>query len=245
MTLIIACKCSDGIVIASDSQETFGSSAGPIKRKVLDKIFPISGGILIGGAGHSLIMQRLKNGIDNLSPQFSEITLEDARDIICDNIMHPLRKEMLNKFKDIYGPERGEKEAPSVDIILTGYSLSGIPTVYMINRDGIWEEESDYCAIGIGDAFAHIMLKDIDTCSLEIEKIKPIIYKTILDAIETGAYGMGEPITLWTVIMDGNSDKKASLIEQKEIQGIKTTVETMKGIINEIIIGTDNEKQKK
>ena len=43
MTLIIACKCKDGIVIASDSQVTMRSAAGPIKKKTFDKFVHESG----------------------------------------------------------------------------------------------------------------------------------------------------------------------------------------------------------
>lgn len=188
MTLIIACKCKDGIVIASDSQATLGSSAGPIKKKKLDKIFQISNGILLGGAGDILIIQKIRKQIDLIPQEIKDSgKLDQIKDILCNEIVHQLRKSMLNKFRDLYGEVRGEKETPNANFILAGYSATGVPTIYLITNDGLDEEEDDYCAIGIGDAFAQIMLKDINTCSLEIDKAKPIVYKAILDAIETGA----------------------------------------------------------
>ena len=240
MTLIIACKCKDGIVIGADSQATFGSSAGPVRKKTLDKIVPITEGILLAGAGDVPLIQKIRKKIEEIPQEIKESgKLEQIKEMVCTQIVHPLRNDMLTKFRDLYGEIRGEKEAPDAELIISGYS-NGVPKIYLVSHDGLDEEEENYCAVGIGDAFAQVLLKDVNTCLLDIERVKPLVYKIILDAIETGAYGMGEPITIWTITNKGKV--KNERIEDKEIDAIKDTVKGMREVIKEIMIGISNKQ---
>ncbi len=231
MTLIIACICKDGLVVGADSQMTMGSAAGPIRKKTLDKIIPLSENILVGGAGSVSVIQKIMKKINEIPKEIKEKgKIEDIKNIICNQIVHNIRNEMLNKYRDLY-VEKGEEIAPSADLILTGYS-NGNPIIYLISRDGLDEEEDNYCAIGIGDAFAQISLKDYDTCSLGVETVKVLVYRAISDAIETGAYGMGEPITIWSITK--NDEKiECKKLEDGELSGIQDTVEAIKEISKE------------
>lgn len=246
MTLIIACICKDGIVVGADSQMTMGSAAGPIRKKTLDKIIPLSKGILVGGAGSVSVIQKIKKKINEIPNEVKDTgKIDDIKNIICNQIIHPIRKEMLNKFKDLYG-ERGEENAPSADLILAGYSNNN-PVIHLISKDGLEEEEDNYCAIGIGDAFAQISLKDYDTRSLNVEIVKVLVYRAIFDAIETGAYGMGEPINIWAIKLN-NEEAESKKLNESELKGIKDTVEAIREINKEHLLDkinqSDEEKKK-
>ncbi len=238
MTLIIACACKDGIVIGADSQMTMGSSAGPIRKITLDKIIPVTNGILIAGAGDVSIIQKIKKKIDTIPKELKDgEKIEQIKELLCNSIVHSLRSEMLNKFRDLYGSNDAEEKTPSATLILAGYQ-NNRPIIYEISPDGIDVEIEDYCAIGIGVPFSQVILKDFNVCSLSIEEGKLLVYKVISDAIETGAYGMGFPIKIWTITNKGhlNSDQ----IEEKELKAIEDTVKAIRELTKETFLKRNN-----
>ena len=56
MTLIIALKCRNGIVVASDGQATALSSGGPVRQKI-QKIFQLGSNVIFGASGSVGTMQ--------------------------------------------------------------------------------------------------------------------------------------------------------------------------------------------
>jgi proteasome beta subunit len=56
MTIVIALRCLDGLVMAADSQST--ESAGNVRRTV-DKIFPLSTRSVWGGSGSGQVIREM------------------------------------------------------------------------------------------------------------------------------------------------------------------------------------------
>lgn len=88
-----------------------------------------------------------------------------------------------------------------------------------IAPDGLDEflEEIGYGCVGSGDIFAYTLLKNYSVKELDIEKGKLIAYRVIKEAISVGAYGLGEPIDIWTT--SGNDVKQVS---DEEIMALHT-----------------------
>lgn len=75
-----------------------------------------------------------------------------------------------------------------------------VKKIWRIGADGSDEflEEVGYGCIGSGDVFAYTLLKNYKVKELDAEKGKLIVYRVIKEAIKVGAYGLGEPIDIWT-----------------------------------------------
>ena len=70
--------------------------------------------------------------------------------------------------------------------------------VYQTNQDTELQV-FNYGIIGIGDTFAYTILKNYKLSDCSIERGKIVAYRVIRDAIDVGAYGLGEPIDIWTI----------------------------------------------
>jgi 20S proteasome alpha/beta subunit len=211
MTLIIAIKCKDGLVFASDGQATSFSSGDPIRQKY-KKIYRIED-LLFGAAGTIGVIQRcmeevkkfgklisekgLNTLIEERSPE-GKVTFISVRDKIR-QLIFSINKYELERHKGFHGTEEG---APVANILIAFYDKQEKKfRIWHISPDGGEEflEELGYGCTGIGDTFAHAFIKDYYDPELNVEKGKLLAYRIIKDAIEIGAFGLGEPIDIWTI----------------------------------------------
>jgi 20S proteasome alpha/beta subunit len=211
MTLIIAIKCKDGLIFASDGQATSPSSGGPIRQRY-KKIYKIED-LLFGAAGTLGTIQRCAEEIKMFGRQISEGGLNTmieertsdgkvARVSVRDKIRQlilSINMQELERHKAFHGSGEG---APLTNILIVFYDHGEKKfRIWHILPDGGEEflEELGYGCIGIGDTFAHAFIKDYYSPDLSIEKGKALAYRIIKDAIEIGAFGLGEPIDIWTI----------------------------------------------
>lgn len=240
MTLILSIKYGDGVILASDGQATGICSGGPIRQKC-QKIYQISENFLIGASGTVGTIQRCRESISSLSeiiaknglnaivtkttPQNKEINME-ARDAIRDQISH-INKREIERQKEFYGEVR---EPPLADIILSFYnSKEDKFRIWHVGPDGGEEflDELGYGCSGIGDTFAHAYLSNFYREGLSEEQAKLMSYRVIKEAIEIGAYGLGEPIDLWILKRD-DSGIKTEQLSQEEMTGLDDSYITWK-----------------
>jgi len=167
VTVIVGLVCKDGLVIASDSQES-DNNAG-LKRLDVKKVydttnFVLSGGdieLVVAGTGSSAYISRVAELVDEnvFAPRFS--MPRQVADVV---------EDALGKMKDRYGadldlevlvgvyckdsPKHGdeEKELPSP------IGLYSISAPEKRERVGVAEAIQDYSAMGSGGLFAHYLL---------------------------------------------------------------------------------------
>jgi 20S proteasome alpha/beta subunit len=217
MTLVIAIKCKDGLVFASDGQATSFSSGGPIRQKY-KKIYKIED-LLFGAAGTIGVIQRCMEEVKKFGKLISEeglnalieerspegkVTLISCRDKIR-QLVFSINKSESERHEKFHGSKEG---APIANILIVFYDKQEKKfRIWHILPDGGEEflEELGYGCTGIGDTFAHAFIKDYYDPELNVEKGKVLAYRIIKDAIEIGAFGLGEPIDIWTIkIRNGN-----------------------------------------
>jgi 20S proteasome alpha/beta subunit len=247
MTLIIAIKCKDGLVFASDGQATSFSSGGPIRQKY-KKIYQL-GGLLVGASGSVGTIQRCRDCIKRHSEIISKEGLNYIiSDVLPDGKMRsiPVRdkirqlifeinKDELERHKAFHGKEEG---APVADILVALYDNEEETfRIWHVTPDGGEEflDELGYGCTGIGDVFAYPLLKDYYTPDLDIEKGKIVAYRIIKDAVEIGAFGLGEPIDIW--IMKRNTESKKIEIcnlKEEEVAALRDACTLWKDMENKI-----------
>ncbi|MDE1825752.1 MAG: hypothetical protein KGH77_01940 [Candidatus Micrarchaeota archaeon] len=195
MTLVTALKCKDGIVMASDGQAT-GNSAGGAIRYEMPKIHKI-GNALYGASGTIGMIQKSLDVVRSFSGELgSGITVDLRRSVR--NALLDLSIEAQNTHRRYYGSTEG---APLADIFICAKDGSGEQRIWHRGKDGNDEylDGIGYGCTGGGDVFGYTMLKGIGVGRFGIEGGKLIAYKVIRNAIEVGAYGLGNPIDMWSM----------------------------------------------
>lgn len=200
MTLILSVQATDGIVFGSDSQVT----AGPV-RYTSEKIFELNKHALWAGSGEVAVIQRMEEQL--LALPESGRPLAALRDTLSNAVSTIVRQMLQNDFRTGFLP-------PDPEALLTMHRADflfaeiceGKPRVLHLLPNGTTEWiRGPFAATGNGDLFAHALLKKFESTPLTLLPAKVLAYKTIEEAIEVGAYGLGPPIRLWTITPNGAS----------------------------------------
>ncbi len=199
MTLIVAIGCKDSIIVASETQVTINTSGSPV-RETVTKIRKLNDSTLWAASGDVSVIQQVERGLESLPVETKRLDMDDIIPHV-KRLVVESRSEILGRYRTLYGEDRGERLAPSSSLILAGYA-EGRQSIIEVYQDGDYEEcepEVGFVALGIGDIFAHSVLHGRRLNGLSSEEAALLAYKVVKDAIEVGAYGLGEPIDIWTV----------------------------------------------
>lgn len=229
MTLIIALACENGIVVASDGQATGSSAGGPIRMPVR-KIFEINKHVLFGAAGSVGIIQRSRDIIQSFSEKLEKGWNYELMEEIRKGLF-AIYKNEIERHRDFYTdtPHEDIKNAPVADVLLCNLFIKENKPqkiIWYIAPDCSDEmlDEIGYGCCGIGDVFAHTLLKNYLVKELDIEKGKLVAYRVIKEAIEIGAYGLGEPIDIWVI----TTDEGCKQLNKEELMALEDTFNTWK-----------------
>jgi len=230
LTLVIALACKDGIVVASDGQATLNSSGGPVRQKAV-KIKQIEKHpILWAGSGEVGFLQKIEKGIKMLPAEIKKANFDKLQECLI-RIVHELRKKALDHSTQLYGYQGGLKNASSADLLFCTYADT--VKILHINQDAKDEElqEFGFGATGIGDTFAYTLLKGTDIPSMNCQKGVVLAYGVIHEAIEVGAFGLGEPIDIWIIHKTKKKNKhdvETHRLNEEEIAAVTDTYTTIK-----------------
>ncbi|MHA1506052.1 MAG: hypothetical protein ACTSR0_02535 [Candidatus Asgardarchaeia archaeon] len=234
MTLIIALACKNGIVMASDGQATSGSAGGPV-RMPIQKIYPINKHVLFGASGSVGIIQKSKAIISSLSKELDKGWDFDLMKKVRQNLFNIYKNEIDRHMAFYQGiPKEYIRNAPTADVLLCNFIKKGNSTqkiIWHIEYDCYDEmlDEIGYGCSGSGDVFAHTLLKNYPVKDLDVKKGKLVAYRVIKEAIEIGAFGLGEPIDIWTI-----TEKGCERATKKELMALEDTYHLWKEIEREI-----------
>jgi len=228
MTLIIALKCKDGIVMASDGQATGFSTGGPIRQKI-QKIFKLTDNILFGASGSVGTVQKSKEIFERFAQQLNNKFDLDIRDQIRQSLFQIMKNE-FDRHKAFHGKSEG---APLADILICIKLKNGNCKIWHITPDCAEEflDELGYGCSGIGDTFAYTLLKNYYSPEMDIERGKLVAYRVIKEAIEIGAFGLGEPIDIWTLNKETGEIKE---LAKEEIMALDDALLTWKETEREV-----------
>lgn len=196
MTLVLAIRCRDGVVLASDGQATTDAAGQPTKQPAR-KLFDVSGQIAWGAAGSLGLQQTLRSELAALDARGDAA----ARRRALAGLVIPIQQEALRD----YVPQPGS-DPPDLACIFAWWDRAG-PSILSIPRTGSDHQfHPRYSAIGSGDIFADFAMASVahlGTADLGLEHAKMVAYKAIADAIEVAAVYVGPPIQMYVVTRAG------------------------------------------
>lgn len=209
MTLVVSLNCKDGLVMGSDGQATVGSSGGPI-RQPIQKIFPIGKNILVSGSGYVGILQKYLDGINKFAEDLTRDGLTPELRVKIRKTVFDIMRDEVERHVTFYKPLKDagfphSSEPPFSELLFVCLENERTKKIWRIGPDAFDEflEETGYGCIGSGDIFAYTLLRNYEVKELDVEKGKLIVYRVIKEAIKVGAYGLGEPIDIWTITANG------------------------------------------
>ena len=200
MTVVLAIRCREGVVLASDGQVTTDAAGQPTKAPAR-KLFDVGSRLAWGAAGSAGLQQTLRAELAALNGQATGA--EELRQRLA-SVVIPIQQQGLAR----YVPHPGT-EAPELAVIFCWCDSDG-PHILEIPRTGSDHQFHErYSAIGSGDIFARFGMTSVahlNTIDLSLEQAKMVAFKAIADAIEVAAVFLGPPIQLY-VVRDGGADR--------------------------------------
>lgn len=196
MTLGIGIRCKDGIVIASDSQVEFGRGVS-VKRVNANKIYKINDRLAVVGAGK---MAAIEKAIDTISESIKDKERKEGRELelgeqedIMEKAITALHKEYNLDRSDFLG--RREEDFFDATLIVGGMNKTGQFYLSVIHPEGLVERTRDYGTIGMGAAFAELLLKNFYSPNIKVEEgVRIALY--VIKEVEEVNPDVGGPINV-------------------------------------------------
>ena len=226
MTLIIALKCKNGTVIASDGRIVVGDIF-----RTDQKIYQISKGVLVGLAGSVGVIKRVVKALTGLG-----ITnLDDEREI---QRIEETLAGVYAYHRRIY--ENNYDSRKDFDERFNGVLLAvDKDNIYKFFYDGYPEPCGNYEAIGSASGYVLTLLQEFYDEDIDIEKGLELCVYCIYQAMKVSR-DIGEPIQLGVATEEG-----ARILEEEEVNKLVESVHRKEKLLRNIwgIISRDLKAQ--
>jgi len=195
VTIVIALRCADGVIMASDSQGT--EASGNVKFPV-EKVFQLHSRAVAGGSGAHQVIADIRADLTSLSD-----ALEASADLD-QSLMGRIRPILQKHYGAHINPPNLPPSSPASSILTCGLDSRGNPWIIEIDPACTCThyEQRGFHAIGSGAGFAQVanlLMAHFQAKDRPIEHGKLIAYRTINSVIEASAFGVGGPVQMWTV----------------------------------------------
>jgi len=225
LTICIVLNCSDGIVVATDSQSEF-SRGVDVKRLAADKIKIINERYIIAGAGvqahTATVMDAMQYTLINREKaKRTTLNDEECKEDLLTTLLILHKKHNIERAAFLGGDD-GLTFSP-ICVFAGRSDSSDIGPVFfsaILHIAGLVEPVGSYGTVGSGAAYAELMLKNLYYDDINIE-----------DGIKIAAYIIGEVISIDThcggeiniAILDKDNTR---LIDRKEIVRLHDDIQT-------------------
>jgi proteasome beta subunit len=216
MTIVIALICSDGVVMASDSQAV--EMAAGVRWNV-KKIFQLSDRAIWGGTGDSQTIEEIERALQGIRAQ-----IEGGVDLIqlLPVTINPVLRRRYAPFLQVPGTQQA---SPGTGTLVCGYDSARGGWIIEVDPHCT---SSDYTARGfhaVGSAagFALLgsaLLAHFRPAERPLSQGRLIAYRVIDAAIQTSMFGVGGDIQMWYVDAEGvHQVGEADMTEIKNLVG--------------------------
>jgi 20S proteasome alpha/beta subunit len=196
MTLVLALRCRDGVVLASDGQAT-SDAAGQPTRERMRKLFALGRSGAGGAAGSAGLQQDLERALAELDGELDSETDPYAVRARLAGLVLPIQQRAFADYVPLPGTQ-----PPDLTCLFCWHGPAG-PRIFTIPRTGSDHQfHAPYAAIGTGDIFAAFAMRSVahlGTPELGLEQAKMVAYNAISNAIDVAAVYLGPPIQMWVV----------------------------------------------
>jgi proteasome beta subunit len=228
VTVVLAVRCADGVVLGSDSQgtDTSGGNIAVATRSTVQKLFPLGTHIAWGATGGAGIIQRFAHFCRAIDQQQLDRPVEELR--------ATLRASQSQLQRQVQQEIIAGQQVPQLGVLFAGFT-AGRPWILEVTPAGEDTEYPDSYAIGSGGVFARQAMASVahyDLPNRNLSEAQVIVWRALDDCIEAAAFGIGRPIWLYVVTEDG-----ASSLPANEWRAVGDSVNTWKEAERDSLIG--------
>ena len=213
MTIVIALSCSDGVVMASDSQAV--EMAAGVRWNV-QKVFQLSDRAVWGGTGDTQTIGEIDRSLQTFRPQ-----IDGGADLtqVLPLVIRPILARRYANFIQVPGTQPA---SPATATLACGYDAARGGWIIDVDQNCV---SSDYTsrgfhAVGSAAGFALLggaLLGHFRPAERPLDQGRLIAYRVIDAAIQTSMFGVGGDIQMRYV--DANGVHEVGEDEMAEIKG--------------------------
>ncbi len=208
MTMCIAIRAKDGIILASDGKVTRASISFRTVARIwqkTNKIHSIPPHVLVAGAGELAMIHSV---VDALADAEEDVRAQgvDGLAPLARDTLAGLRSEANARYRAIYGDE-GTMHAPKAYFLLVQSTPE--PRLVYVSEDGDIEDQTHlgYAVTGSGDLIIHVRMQPYDPAELTMDQAAVLAYGLIKDTIDSGTFRVSDPVQLWSLDGTGPPDE--------------------------------------
>lgn len=190
MTLIIAIKCTDGVVIASDGRVVRGG-----EYRAEEKIFQIGERLIVGAAGRTGVIKRIIRALRGLTT-----------DLRSEESIRKIETTLANIYQyhqETYGRNYQSKEKFDEEFYGSLLAIDS-ENIYRFFFDGYPEPCGDYEAIGSASGYVRTLLETFYEKGMDTARASELAVYCILQGMKVSR-DIGEPIQIGVVKRDGQT----------------------------------------
>src|SRR5579859_6089026 len=228
MTLIMALACSDGVIIASDSQSTIQTVGQQVRAQVRKLHLPWNN-IAWAGSGSVGIMQEAQEALErefHHSNVFEKSGKEPKK-----KIAECISRALKPLFQGRYISNIPGLSFPHTGFLFAGYCPEG-PLIFELHPDMTTTDHMatvGYAAIGSGEIFPYFAMASLahfDVRKRSLSDGKLIVYRILDDAIRIAAHDIGPPIQMIEIVKPANANEagKGRELQEEELKAISEQV---------------------
>lgn len=221
MTVVIALRCSDGLIVASDSQGTeSGSAVHETTRHQVRKVYCVGERAAWGASGLASVITDLGPKLDGVHRSIAQTS--DP----CSTYVAPVR-QVLKTHYDRYleMPDGQRSSSPASSFLAAGYGKEDEPYIVEVdpNCTASRYDELGFHSIGSGAAFARMaqaLMAHFRVRESPLSHGLLVAYRVLDAVIHTSAFGVGGPIQMAVV----TPLEPARILEEVELDEIASQV---------------------
>jgi proteasome beta subunit len=227
MTVVLALRCADGIVLAADSQITDSARGLSYPSQKLHR-FGDTGAW--GGSGARAVLLELERDFD--AGAAAVLASDDVGRAVQERVV-PLLRHHYETFIETVPGEPSSGATPATYVLVAGYA-GGVPFIVDIDPHGLIGryEAAGFHAIGSGSAMAqqagallaHFQMADRDVDHGVLVAVR------VLDALRITSPSVGGPVDVFRITGDG-----AAALSEEDLERVRERVRRWSELENEVL----------
>ena len=216
MTVVLALRCADGIVLAADSQITDSDRGLSYPAQ---KLHALGDHAAWGGSGARAVLTELEGRFD--ANPAAVVEAADVGQALADAVLPVLRRHYANFIAEVPGKEKGGA-TPATYVLAAGYT-GDAPFIVDVDPHGLLGryEVVGFHAIGSGAAMAQqagALLAQYRMTERAVDHGVVAVLR-VLDALDRTSPSVGGPMNVCRITPDG-----AHHLDEKEIEQARERV---------------------
>ena len=215
MTVVLALRCTDGIVLASDSQIT---DPGRGLSYPAQKLHPLGSHAAWGGSGSRAVLYDIER-LFNEEPD-AVVEANDVGRALQARVLPILKHHYANFISDV--PETKPGATPATYVLAAGYA-GGEPFIVDIDPHGLigHHEETGFQAVGSGASMAqqaYALLANFGMSQRPVD-YGVVAALRVLDALDTSSPSVGGPMDICRI-----TPERAHHLSPDEVDDVRSQV---------------------